>query len=75
VTTPEAIAANLTPAERVLLFCLASDTPYARVAITSATVKHMIVRGLVERGPTGRLALTDQGLAALAALLPQLRAP
>jgi hypothetical protein len=30
---------------------------------------------LVERGPTGRLTLTDHGLAVLAALLPQLRAP
>jgi hypothetical protein len=75
VTSPDAIAPNLTPAERVLLFCLASGTPYGRVGITHSTVQQMIVRNFVERDAAGRLTLTDHGLAVLAALLPQLRAP
>jgi hypothetical protein len=73
--TPETIAAGLTPPERVLLFCLASGTPYGRIGIMHATVQQMIVRGFVERDAAGRLTLTDHGLAVLAALLPQLRAP
>jgi hypothetical protein len=75
VTSPDAIAANLTPAERVLLFCLASGTQYARIGITHATVQQMIVRNCVERDAAGRLTVTDHGLAVLAALLPQLRPP
>jgi hypothetical protein len=47
----------------------------ARVSITHATMQQMIVRGFVERDTAGRLTLTDHGLAVLAAMLPQLRAP
>jgi hypothetical protein len=73
--TPATIAAGLTAPERVLLFCLASGTRYAQIGITHATVQQMIVRKFVERDAAGRLTLTDHGLAVLAALLPQLRAP
>jgi len=63
------IAPTLAPADRVLLFCLASGTPHGSVGITSATVGHMVVRGLVERGRGGRLALTEQGRAVLMAMI------
>jgi hypothetical protein len=69
VTSPEAIAASLSAPERVLLFCLASGTEWVRVGITTATVQHIVVRGLVDRGATGRLTLTEQGREVLAALL------
>ena len=75
VPTEETIAAGLTAPERVLLFCLASGTQYARIGITHATVQQMIVRNCVERDAAGRLTVTDHGLAVLAALLPQLRPP
>jgi hypothetical protein len=71
--TPETIAEGLTAPERVLLFCLASGTQYARIGITHATVQQMIVRNFVERNAAGRLTLTEHGLAVLAALLPALR--
>jgi hypothetical protein len=66
--TPESIAAALTAPERILLFCLASDTDWA--GITHATAQHMMVRGLIERDRAAtRYALTDEGRAVLAALL------
>ena len=68
-STPETIAAELSVPERLLLFCLASDTDWAKAGVTHATVQHLLVRNLVERDHAGRLAPTDQGRAALAALL------
>jgi hypothetical protein len=35
--------------ERVLLFCLASDTDWQRAGVTHTTAQHMMVRGLIER--------------------------
>jgi hypothetical protein len=52
---------ELTPAKRVLLFCLALNTPHVRIAITHATVQQMVVRNFVERDAAGRLTLTDPG--------------
>ncbi len=49
-------ASDLSTRERVLLFCV-------------ATITAMIVRGLVQRDPIGRLILTKQGRDALDALL------
>jgi hypothetical protein len=40
-----------------------------RAGITGATVTAMIVRGLIERDAGHRLALTDEGRAAVAALI------
>jgi hypothetical protein len=56
--------------ERLLLFCLASDTDWQAASITHATAQHMMVRGLIEREPGG-FVLTVQGRAVLAALLGQ----
>ena len=47
--TAEAIGASLSARERVLLFCLGSDTEWVSVGIPVATFQHMIVRNLVER--------------------------
>jgi hypothetical protein len=55
--------------ERVLLFCVASDTDWEHAGITGTTVTAMIVRGLIQRDPAGRLWLTKEGRAVLAALL------
>jgi hypothetical protein len=65
----EAIAANLTVMERVLLFCLASGTDWAKASVTGATVQHLIVRSLVERDRAGRLMLTEQGFDVLLSMI------
>ena len=57
--------------ERVLLFCVASDTDWEHAGITGARVTAMIVRGLVQRDPAGRLWMAKEGRAVLAALLGQ----
>ena len=69
---PEAIAADLTVRERVLLFCAASNTDWEHAGIPGETVTGMVVKGLIERDAGGRLDLTDSGLAALRAMLPEL---
>jgi hypothetical protein len=70
-TWPAATAESLSTPERVLLFCVASSTEWVRAGITPATVQHMIVRNLVERDAAGRLGLTEQGCAALEAMIPR----
>jgi len=68
--TTESIAAALTVPERILLFCLASDTDWQAASITHATAQQMMVRGLIERDQGGtRCALTDDGRTVLAAML------
>jgi hypothetical protein len=68
--TAESIAAELTVPERILLFCLASDTDWQAASITHATAQQMMVRGLIERDQAAtRYAMTDRGRAVLAALL------
>jgi hypothetical protein len=47
--TTETIAGELTVPERVLLFCLASDTNWVKAGVSHATAKHLLVRNLVER--------------------------
>jgi len=49
--TADAASALSTP-ERVLMFCVASDTDWGH-AITGTTVTAMIVRGLIQRDPVG----------------------
>jgi hypothetical protein len=68
--TTASMAAKLTVPERILLFCLASDTDWQAASITHATAQQMMVRGLIERdrGAT-RCALTEEGRAVLVALL------
>jgi hypothetical protein len=50
--TPESIAADLTAFERVLLFCLASNTDWTKAGVRHVTAQTMLVRRLIER--TGR---------------------
>jgi hypothetical protein len=45
----EFLAAALTVPERLLLFCLASDTDVAKACVTHATAQNMMVRGLIEQ--------------------------
>jgi hypothetical protein len=69
-STPEAMAAELSVAQRVLLFCVASSTDYGKVGITNASVQLAILRNLVQRDEqSSRLLLTLHGRAALTALL------
>jgi hypothetical protein len=63
------VAAELSVAERVLLFCVASGTEWARAGVTGATATAMVVRGLIERDSGDDLALTKDGRAVLDALL------
>jgi hypothetical protein len=55
--------------ERILLFCLASDTDWQAASITHATAQQMMVRGLIERHAATRYTLTEQGRAVLSAML------
>jgi hypothetical protein len=75
----ESIAAELTVPERILLFCLASETDWQKAGVTHATAQHMMVRGLIERDRAAtRFTLTEQGRAVLNALIDrskQKRAP
>jgi hypothetical protein len=67
--TAESIAAALTVPERLLLFCLASNTDW-QSGITHATAQHLMIRGLIERDQAAtRYALTEERRAVLAALL------
>jgi hypothetical protein len=59
--------------ERLLLFCLASDTDWQAASITHATAQQMMVRGLIERQASSPFAQTDQGRAVLAAMLERRR--
>ena len=54
--------------ERVLLFCVASDTDWEHAGIPGTAVTAMIVRGLIQRD-AGLLRLTKEGCAVVAALL------
>jgi hypothetical protein len=65
--TVQTIAADLTPPERRLLFCLTCDTELE--AGVRSTIAAMIMRGLIQRDPLGRPSLTNQGRDTLDALL------
>jgi hypothetical protein len=66
----ETIAAELTVPERILLFCVASDTEWRRANITYTTAQRLLLRGLIGRDQAAlRFVLTDQGRAAFEALL------
>jgi hypothetical protein len=62
------IAAGLTVPERVLLFCLASNTDWQRAGVTQVCAQQMMIRGLVDRQGSSYV-LTDEGREVLAALL------
>ena len=65
------VAAGLTVHERVLLFCLASNTDWQKAGVTHATAQQMMIRSLIDREGAGAFVLTDQGRAVLAALLEE----
>jgi hypothetical protein len=68
--TPENIAAGLTVPERILLLCIDSGTDWQKASrVTGATVTAMVLKDLIERDAIGRLTLTGEGRAAVAALL------
>jgi hypothetical protein len=64
--SPAAQAEALSIPARLLLFCVAARTDWE---LPRATVTTMVVRGLIERDVAGRLTITKQGRAVLAALL------
>jgi hypothetical protein len=66
---PQAQAAALSLAEKILIFCIASKTEWERAGITGTTIIAMMVKELIEHDASGELALTKQGHAVLAALL------
>jgi hypothetical protein len=65
--TPESIAAGLSATERVLLFCIGSDTDWRKV-VTPGTAQRVMVHGLIERAGS-EFVLTGQGRAVLETLL------
>ena len=65
----ETVAAGLTVAERMLLFCVASSTSWQSAGVTAETLTKMGEKGLIQRDTVGRLSLTAKGRAALRALL------
>jgi hypothetical protein len=71
-TSASLIAAGLPLKERLLLFCIASDSEWARAGIPDEIVTATIIKGLISRDAAGVLALTDQGRAVLRAMLAEL---
>jgi len=55
--------------ERILLFCLASDTDWVQAGVTHATIRHLLVRNLIERELGNRFVLTPRGYEVLSVLL------
>ena len=70
--TPAEAAAALRASERMLLFCVASNTDWQHTTIPGEIVTTMVVKGLIERDAGGHLSLTDRGRAILRAMLPDL---
>jgi hypothetical protein len=67
--TAEMIAEGVDVPERVLLFCLASETDWQRAGMTQVCAQQMMmIRGLLDRQGSSYV-LTDEGRAVLAALL------
>jgi hypothetical protein len=59
---------SLSVAERVLLFCVASDTDPIKAGVSSAT-QVMILKNCLERDQDGHLAITDFGSRVLKSLI------
>jgi hypothetical protein len=72
LSMPTEAAAALRVSERMLLFCVASNTDWKHPAITGEIVTTMVVKGLIDRDTAGALTLTDRGRAVLRAMLPDL---
>jgi hypothetical protein len=69
-STPQAIADDLRIPERIMLFCLSTETDWERAGITHAAAQQMLVRGLIDReGAASRFRLTPFGRLVFAALI------
>jgi len=68
-STPAEAAAALRVSERMLLFCVASNTDWKHPAIPGEIVTTMVVKGLIDRDAAGVLT---RGRAVLRAMLPDL---
>jgi hypothetical protein len=62
---PTETAVALRVSERMLLFCVASNTDWKHSAIPGEIVTTMVVKGLIDRDAGGALTLTDRGRAVL----------
>jgi hypothetical protein len=58
---PGNIASDLRVPERVMLFCLASGTPWEQAGVTHATPQHLLLRSLIGRDHGARFKLTPLG--------------
>jgi hypothetical protein len=63
VPTPVTIAAGLTVAERVMLFCVTSDTDWMKAGVRAVTTRALLVKGLIERQYVLHYRLTPLGRA------------
>jgi predicted transcriptional regulator len=72
LSMPAEAAAALRVSERMLLFCVASNTDWQHTTIPGEIVTTMVVKGLIERDAGGHLSLTGRGRAILRAMLPDL---
>ena len=72
LSMPTEAAAALRVSERMLLFCVASNTDWKHPAIPGEIVPTMVVKGLIDCNAGGALTLTDRGRALLRAMLPDL---
>jgi hypothetical protein len=72
LSIPAEAAAALRVSERMLLFCVASNTDWQHTTIPGEIVTTMVVKGLIERDAGGHLSLTGRGRAILRAMLPDL---
>jgi hypothetical protein len=59
----------LSMTERILLFCVGSQTSWERTGATRTTVTSLIITGLIQRDPAGTLRLTKEGRASLLTML------
>ena len=66
--TPETIAADLTIQQRLLLFCLGSDTDWISAGVMREAAQHLLATGLIE-GDNSGYVITSEGRQALKSLL------
>jgi hypothetical protein len=59
--SPEITAARLLARERVLLFCIATNTDWTEAGVTEAVLQVAMVIDLIERVPPHRYVLTKLG--------------
>lgn len=72
--TPKEMAAQLTPQQRVFLFCIASGTDWQRFNIQAPTIQLTILRNLIERQQRqADFVVTDLGRSVLDVLLARAR--